>query len=466
VASALRPAGIDWPHPADLPPVGPDTLVASLAAAMDIGASRYAAGDAHGFDIPRPRLAALLAAVLAACQAGHKTCHLSLPGRIVPISSSDGSKALRLADEQATFRLFVVDAAGSLVENVAIRLWRKGRGSSWVALSDHAPVARVRTAHPAPASGAPTLTDTSITFPIDAVYTWVDATDPGWRKQLAAYRDIGSLDLDRFTQSDELRYSLRSLDLFAPWVRRIHILSNCRPPAWFEPSERVRWVDHREVIDPTFLPLFNSEAIETFLHRIPDLSEHFLYLNDDFFIWNDAVPSAFFTFEGKSIAHLVPRGGVIYWMQSSEAGVAEDWQSARVNGARLLQARCGFLPTRQHEHVPYALSRSVIEELEREFAGEFEAVRRSRFRDAADVSLIPFVYHHWAVQQGRAVVSISAHRRSLEADFERALDPADLVQAEFLCINDREGSATDARVRGSKERLLAARLPIRSGAER
>ncbi len=115
--------------------------------------------------------------------------------------------------------------------------------------------------------------------------------------------------------------------------------------------------------------------------------------------------------------------------------------------------------------MPYALSRPTLVEFEREFADEFEAVRGSRFRDAADVSLIPFVYHHWAMQQGRAVVSISGHR-SLEADFERALDPVDLVEAEFLCINDREGSATDVRVRCAKDRLLAARLPIRSGAER
>ncbi|MDQ3553553.1 MAG: stealth conserved region 3 domain-containing protein, partial [Chloroflexota bacterium] len=418
-----------------------------------------------GYDIPQPRLPAALAAILAACQAGDKSCHLGLPGRIVRITSRDRHEALQLASAQDDFRVFVVDAGGTLVENVRVRLWRKGRGSSLVALSARAPVARVRVTHTPLETVDPPVTDTSVTFPIDAVYTWVDATDPGWREQLAAYRDVGDLDLDRFAQSDELRYSLRALDLFVPWIRRVHILSNCRPPAWFQPSDRVRWIDHREVIDQSFLPLFNSEAIETFLHRIPDLAEHFLYLNDDFFIWNDADPSAFFTSDGRSVAHLAPRGGVIYWMQSIEAGVAQDWQSARVNGARLLLARHGFLPTRQHEHVPYALSRSAIEELESEFASEFEAVRRSRFRDATDVSLIPFVYHHWAVKQGRAVASTAGHR-SLEADFQRALDPAALTRAEFLCINDREGSATDPRVRGAKERLLAARLPIRSSAER
>lgn len=465
LTSAVRPVRIEWPAPGDLPPVGHETRIASVLAALDIGASRYSAGDPLGYDIPQSRLPGALAAILAACDASDKACHLGLPGRIVRITSRDRNRALQLARAQEDFRVFVVDAGGKLVENVRVRLWREGRGPSLVALSEHAPVARVRATHPPSEALEPPVTDASFTFPIDAVYTWVDATDPGWREQLAAYRDIEALDLDRFAQADELRYSLRALDLFAPWIRRVHILSNCRPPAWFQSSDRVRWIDHREVIDGSYLPLFNSEAIETFLHRIPDLAEHFLYLNDDFFIWNDADPSAFFTFDGRSVAHLAPRGGVIYWMQSIEADVAEDWQSARVNGARLLLARHGFLPTRQHEHVPYALSRSAIEELEREFASEFEAVRRSRFRDAADVSLIPFVYHHWAVKQGRAVGSTAGHR-SLDADFARDLDPADLTHAEFLCINDREGSATDPRVRGAKERLLAARLPIRSSAER
>jgi len=463
--SALRRAPIGWPAPEDLPALGSDTSIASLLAPLDIGASGYAAGDPLGYDIPRERLPAVLAAVLAASDVGGKECLLSLPGRIVRITARQRDKALRLAGEQEAFRLFVVDAGGRLVENVLVRLWRRGRGSSWVALSDGAPVTRLRAAHRPPEGADPPLTDTSITFPVDAVYTWVDATDAGWREQIAAFRDIGALDLDRFAQSDELRYSLRSLDLFAPWIRRIHIFSNCQPPGWFQPSDRVRWIDHREVIDPDFLPLFNSEAIETFLHRIPHMTQHFLYLNDDFFIWNDAVPSAFFTFDGKTIAHLAPRGSVIYWMQSIEAGVAEDWQSARVNGARLLQARHGFLPTRQHEHVPYALDRSAIEELERELPAEFEAVRRSRFRDPADVSLIPFVYHHWAVKKGRAIARTTGHR-SLEADFARALDRKELARAEFLCINDRGGSATDTSVRASKERLLAGRLPIRSSAER
>lgn len=463
--SAVRRDPIDWPAPADLAAIRTDTSIASLVAPLDIGASRYAAGDPLGYDVPLARLPAALATALAACDAGDRTCFLSLPGRIVRITAQERAKALRLATEQEAFRLFLVDAGGRLVENVLVRLWRRGRGSSWVALSDRVPVTRVRAAQPPPSGADPALTDTSITFPIDAVYTWVDATDADWREQIAAFRDIEGLDLDRFAQSDELRYSLRSLDLFAPWIRRIHIFSNCQPPAWFQPSDRVRWIDHREVIDPDFLPLFNSEAIETFLHRVPDLAQHFLYLNDDFFIWNDAVPSAFFTFDGKTIAHLAPRGSVIYWMQSIEAGVAEDWQSARVNGARLLQARHGFLPTRQHEHVPYALDRSAIEELERELPAEFEAVRRSRFRDPADVSLIPFVYHHWAVKHGRAVARTTGHR-SLEASFAHALDRKELARAEFLCINDRGGSATDTSVRASKERLLAGRLPIPSSAER
>jgi len=42
------------------------------------------------------------------------------------------------------------------------------------------------------------------------------------------------------------------------------------------------------------LPTFNSNAIEVNLHKIPDLSDKFVYFNDDFFILRKTEPSHFF----------------------------------------------------------------------------------------------------------------------------------------------------------------------------
>src|SRR5699024_8526489 len=71
-----------------------------------------------------------------------------------------------------------------------------------------------------------------VQFPIDVVYTWVDGADPHWQErkaaaldQIGAARDINEFaaNASRFVSRDELRYSLRSLHLYAPWVRHVYI---------------------------------------------------------------------------------------------------------------------------------------------------------------------------------------------------------------------------------------------------
>src|SRR5690606_13061595 len=43
-----------------------------------------------------------------------------------------------------------------------------------------------------------------------------------------------------------------------------------------------------------FLPSFNSNVIEIYMHKIPGLTEHFVYFNDDFFIINNVGKERFF----------------------------------------------------------------------------------------------------------------------------------------------------------------------------
>lgn len=117
---------------------------------------------------------------------------------------------------------------------------------------------------------------------VDVVYTWVNGTDPAWQQQYLRWRRAapggsgpgsadGSDDLRRFRDNDELRHSMRSVHMFAPWVRHIFVLTDGQVPAWLDLEHpRVSVVSHREVFpDASVLPVFSSPAIETHLHRIP-----------------------------------------------------------------------------------------------------------------------------------------------------------------------------------------------------
>lgn len=148
-------------------------------------------------------------------------------------------------------------------------------------------------------------------FPIDLVYLWCDSNDPEWSARKAQYATPKPQAEDeagecRYFSNDELRYSLRSICKNAPWIHHIFIVTDRQCPKWLNTSdERISIVDHSDIIPNEFLPVFNSAVIENWIFRIPGLSEHFLYANDDMFIAQSVKPSFFFDDkEGRPIVRL------------------------------------------------------------------------------------------------------------------------------------------------------------------
>jgi hypothetical protein len=126
--------------------------------------------------------------------------------------------------------------------------------------------------------------------PVDAVYLWIDGSAPGTRARLSAALAEHSPDVSdeaagrRFRDHDELRYSLRSLEQRAPWIRRVHVVTDGDPPPWLELGDHCAHVTHDQIFsDGCCLPSFNSYAIEWQLHHIPGVARQFLYVNDDMF---------------------------------------------------------------------------------------------------------------------------------------------------------------------------------------
>ncbi|XP_048356712.1 N-acetylglucosamine-1-phosphotransferase subunits alpha/beta isoform X2 [Sphaerodactylus townsendi] len=101
----------------------------------------------------------------------------------------------------------------------------------------------------------------------------------------------------RFEDNEELRYSLRSIERHAPWVRHIFIVTNGQIPSWLNlDNPRITIVTHQEIFqNVSHLPTFSSPAIESHIHHIPDLSQKFIYLNDDVMFGKDVWPDDFFS---------------------------------------------------------------------------------------------------------------------------------------------------------------------------
>ena len=305
-----------------------------------------------------------------------------------------------------------------------------------------------------------------IGFPIDAVYTWVDGGDPAWQARKAAalgdndwvHRVSGqTANNSRFASRDELRYSLRALHCFAPWVRRIFLVTDDQVPAWLDTDHpQVTVVSHREIFGSTGrLPTFNSQAIESRLHRIPGLSEHFLYLNDDVFLGRPVTPDLFFTSGG--LTRFFPSGALVDSLprRDSDAPV----NSAGKNNRKLIQQAFGRVLTRKMMHTPHPSRRSVITEIEDRFAEHVEATAAHQFRHPDDISLLSSLQQYYAYLTGRATPGDIKYLYTDLADPETPFKLAKLLRNRHLdafCLNDTD---SDPDAEAVQAELLADFLP-------
>jgi hypothetical protein len=145
-------------------------------------------------------------------------------------------------------------------------------------------------------------------IPIDAVITWVDGDDPVHSKKLNDYlrqtgqEKIGAANATRFKDIGEVSYCLMSLLRFAPWLRHIYIVTDQQQPKimqWLSQTpyaDKVTIIDHKDIFpgQEQSLPTFNTRSISSQLWQIPDLSEHFIFLNDDYILVKPTQPGDFF----------------------------------------------------------------------------------------------------------------------------------------------------------------------------
>jgi hypothetical protein len=300
-----------------------------------------------------------------------------------------------------------------------------------------------------------------VDFDIDMVFSWVDGTSSEFQRaraqRMKAYVVGDGDDSDaRFRQIDELKYALRSVNLFAPWVRRIFIVTDSPRPAWLAEHPGVTIVRSEEFFaDASALPTHNSHAVESQLHRIDGLAEHFIYSNDDMFFGRAVRPDMFFS----------PGGITSFIEATTRIGLGEPLaarsgfeNAARVNRA-LLRRRFGRVTTRHLEHAPTPLRRSVLAQLEQEFPEDFARTAASAFRSSTDISVTNSLYHYYALMTGRAVVQKAARVKYVETTLRQAAgEMREILERrdyDFFCLND--GSAPVVSV-AKRSRTLHAFL--------
>lgn len=240
---------------------------------------------------------------------------------------------------------------------------------------------------------------------IDAVFTWVDGNDIDWMSRKSNFLHDKPEKLQnkkvnskgRFFDNDELKYSLRSIYQFAPWINNIYIITDNQTPKWLNIDHpQINIVDHKEIFDSKDLPSYNSMAIEMNLHKINGLNNFFLSFNDDFFIGRMTLPGDFFQngkpklFSGKKRFTLE---------QLSERKSGNEYFHANNNARMLIYNKYNFFPDFNLRHGIKVLDKKTLNDLEKVFYRDFENTRGSNFRTKKDVWPIA-LYSFYLVAQG------------------------------------------------------------------
>ncbi|OTG63733.1 hypothetical protein B9T29_03225 [Acinetobacter sp. ANC 3903] len=136
---------------------------------------------------------------------------------------------------------------------------------------------------------------------IDFVVTWVDGNDPEWQEHYrfykGQYKNISphAVNISRFRDWDNFHFWFRSVEKYCPWVRKVHLVTSGHYPVWLNINHpKLNLVKHEDIIPRDFLPTFNSQVIGIYLNKINNLSENFVYFNDDVFVNKDISPDYFF----------------------------------------------------------------------------------------------------------------------------------------------------------------------------
>lgn len=135
---------------------------------------------------------------------------------------------------------------------------------------------------------------------IDLVIPMVFPHDTEWQRE---YRRCHSGDATKNVRwrswgTEELL--VQCVMKWMPWIRHIHLLlaSESQEQPWMTEmtarSQQIIIHYHKDFIPEQYLPCYTSCCIEMFLHRIPELSEHFIYGNDDMFPLSPLEPEDFF----------------------------------------------------------------------------------------------------------------------------------------------------------------------------
>lgn len=288
---------------------------------------------------------------------------------------------------------------------------------------------------------------------IDLVYLWVNGNDPKWiAKRIACIGELSQREENckgRYVNNDELKFSLRSVEKYAPWIRRIFIVTDNQIPEWLETSHpKIQIVDHTEILPAECLPCFNSVVIEHHLHRIPGLSEHFLYANDDMYINKPVTPETFFAKDLLPKIRLNRRPFRKWYLlyKTKVAGKQlRNYVQTIHNAALLVEQKYGIYYNGKTHHNIDAYLKSSYQHTRQIFDNEISATLSNHVRSSNDVQRNIYSYVALAEKRGHLCYVTQRTSFRFHIDNRKLYEKFERYKPMLFCMNDSQHANDEDR---------------------
>jgi hypothetical protein len=277
---------------------------------------------------------------------------------------------------------------------------------------------------------------------IDLVVLWSDGSEPKfaakknyWHKKIKG-KPVNSSSLCRTRDNNELKFLLRSVEKYVPWINNIFIVVDDQIPKWLNISHpQMHIIDIKDIIPSKILPIFNSNVIESFLPFIPELSEKFLYANDDMF-FGDFVSKDFFFDDDKPIVRFKREftGGSYYKKILLDA---YDSIAKRYN--------VSFKKLLPHHNIDAYLKSNFLECI-KEFKNGYNICRKNKFRGIGDVQRL--LVSLYGIVKGTAISKVATFSESMYTTPNTLIRHIRNLKAnppKLFCVNDNERATEDEK---------------------
>lgn len=310
---------------------------------------------------------------------------------------------------------------------------------------------------------------------IDMVITYVDENDLSWQKDYNKYkkREIKkgitkennkqAFGKERIRNWDNLKYWFRGVENNCSWINKIFFI--CQKPSqipkWLDKNNpRLKIIFHKDFIPKELLPTFSGMTIAAFIPLIEELSDLYLYCDDDIFFLNPIPETRLFN------NNMTKQKDNPFWGWGPFQEHLGQWGRNLENTYELEKQYGGPSYRYAPYHLPNPYQKSITKKaLKDNWDAIIQSLKVSKFRNEKNICPTEF-YTNVIKRTNSCIIDNHIFDNSIYVTLKSSINFDDYENKEMVCFNDTEAMDNFELVKEKLDNFLEKKLPNKSSFEK